>query len=319
MKLGTIRLNGKETVIGRVDDANAVVLAPATMEDLIAAGDQALEDAQKVIDKGTAGEAELIDVTNADWMAPNPRASKILGCAVNNNRLNKVAYRPMKSPMFFTKGRSALTGHNKPIRILARHGRTIPEPEPVVVFKSTAKDVSEDKILDHVFGYTLTNDCTASGIKFGEDSIALNQKPELIFPHHMEWRHRFEDDNYIYFIYHARSKAADTFAAMGPWLTTADEISNPNNMQVKGYIDGEVYADDSTSNYFFSVERVLSEASIWFTMELGDCIHCGTAVKGTDKFPKGNLGVDLRLFNVTDVEIEGLGRMSNPIDADPIE
>jgi 2-keto-4-pentenoate hydratase/2-oxohepta-3-ene-1,7-dioic acid hydratase in catechol pathway len=225
----------------------------------------------------------------------------------------------MKSPMFFTKGRSALTGHNKPIRILARHGRTIPEPEPVVVFKSTAKDVSEDKILDHVFGYTLTNDCTASGIKFGEDSIALNQKPELIFPHHMEWRHRFEDDNYIYFIYHARSKAADTFAAMGPWLTTADEISDPNNMQVKGYIDGEVYADDSTSNYFFSVERVLSEASIWFTMELGDCIHCGTAVKGTDKFPKGNLGVDLRLFNVTDVEIEGLGRMSNPIDADPIE
>jgi len=319
MKLGTIRLNGKETVIGRVDDANAVALAPATMEDLIAGGDQALEDAQKAIDKGAAGEAELIDVTSADWMAPNPRASKILGCAVNNNRLNKVAYRPMKSPMFFTKGRSALTGHNKPIRILARHGRTIPEPEPVVVFNSTAKDVGEDKILDHVFGYTLTNDCTASGIKFGEDSIALNQKPELIFPHHMEWRHRFEDDNYIYFIYHARSKAADTFAAMGPWLTTADEISDPNNMRVKGYIDGELYADDSTSNYFFSVERVLSEASIWFTMELGDCVHCGTAVKGTDKFPKGNLGVDLRLFDVTDVEIEGLGRMSNPIDADPIE
>lgn len=319
MKLGTIRLDGNETVIGRVDDANAVALAPATMEDLIAGGDQALEDAQKLIDKGAAGEAKLIDVTNADWLAPNPRASKILGCAVNNNRLNKVAYRPMKSPMFFTKGRSALTGHNKPIRILARHGRTIPEPEPVVVFKSKAKDVGEDKILDHVFGYTLTNDCTASGIKFGEDSIALNQKPELIFPHHMEWRHRFEDDNYIYFIYHARSKAADTFAAMGPWLTTADEISDPNNMRVKGFIDGELYADDSTSNYFFSVERVLSEASIWFTMELGDCVHCGTAVKGTDKFPKGNLGVDLRLFDVTDVEIEGLGRMSNPIDADPIE
>jgi hypothetical protein len=45
----------------------------------------------------------------------------------------------MKSPMFFTKGRSALTGHNKPIKILTRHGRTIPEPEPVVVFKDTVK------------------------------------------------------------------------------------------------------------------------------------------------------------------------------------
>ncbi len=317
MKLGTIRADGKETVIGRVDDTHAVALAAATMEELINGGDAALEQAQKAIDAGVSGNGKLIELTDADWMAPNPRASKILGCAVNNNRLNKVAYRPMKSPMFFTKARSALTGHMKPIKILTRHGRTIPEPEPVVMFKSEAKDVSEDKILDHVFGYTLTNDCTASGIKFGEDSIALNQKPELIFPHHMEWRHRFENDNYIYFIYHARSKAADTFASMGPWLTTADEISDPNNMRVRGYIDGELYADDSTSNYFFSVERVLSEATIWFTMEPGDCVHCGTAVKGTDKFPKGNLGVDLREYSVTDVEIDGLGRMSNPIEAEP--
>lgn len=318
MKLGTIRVNGKETVIGKVDDDHAVSLQPATMEDLIAGGEAALADAQKAIDAGSAGSAALISLADADWMAPNPKASKIIGCAVNNNHLNKVAYRPMKSPMFFTKGRSALTGHNKPIRILARHGRTIPEPEPVVVFKETIKDVEPDKILDHVFGYTITNDCTASGIKFGEDSIALNQKPDLIFPHHMEWRHRFEDDNYLYFIYHSRSKAADTFAAMGPWITTADEVSDPNNLRVTGLIDGEVYADDTTASYFFKVEEVLAEASIWFTLELGDCIHCGTAVKGTEKHPRGNLGVDMREYSVADIEIEGLGRLSNPIDADPI-
>ena len=319
MKLGTIRLDGKETVIGRVDDSKAVALEPATMEDLIVGGDSALDAARKAVEKGAAGEAELIALDNADWLAPNPRASKILGCAVNNNRLNKVAYRPMKSPMFFCKGRSALTGHKKPIRILTRHGRTIPEPEPVAVFKRTAKNVGEDEILDHVFGYTVTNDCTASGIKFGEDSIALNQKPELIFPHHMEWRHRFEDDNFIYFIYHARSKAADTFAAMGPWLVTADEIDDPNKLTVRGYIDGDVYAEDSTGNYFFSVERVLSEASTWFTMEPGDCVHTGTAVKGTDNFPRGNLGVDLRGYSVTDVEIDGICRLSNPIEAEPYE
>jgi 2-keto-4-pentenoate hydratase/2-oxohepta-3-ene-1,7-dioic acid hydratase in catechol pathway len=317
MKLGTIKIDGKESVIGRVDQDHAVALAPATMEELIAGGEAALADAQKSIDQGHAGSAPLIDLGDADWMAPNPRASKIIGCAVNNNHLNKVAYRPMKSPMFFTKGRSALTGHNKPIRILSRHGRTIPEPEPVVVFKQNAKDVSADKILDYVFGYTITNDCTASGIKFGEDSIALNQKPELIFPHHMEWRHRFENDNYLYFIYHSRSKAADTFAAMGPWITTADEVKDPNNLRVTGYIDGEVYADDTTASYFFPVEAVLAEASIWFTLEAGDCIHCGTAVKGTEKFPRGNLGVDMREFSTDEIEIEGLGRLRNTIDAEP--
>jgi 2-keto-4-pentenoate hydratase/2-oxohepta-3-ene-1,7-dioic acid hydratase in catechol pathway len=104
---------------------------------------------------------------------------------------------------------------------------------------------------------------------------------------------------------------------MGPWITTADEIRDPNNLRVTGYIDGEVYADDSTSSYFFPVEQVLAEASIWFTLELGDCIHCGTAVKGTDKHPRGNLGVDMREYSSAEIEIEGLGRLCNPIDADP--
>jgi 2-keto-4-pentenoate hydratase/2-oxohepta-3-ene-1,7-dioic acid hydratase in catechol pathway len=316
MKLGTIIHNGAETVIARVEDDQAVALDFTDMETLIAGGDASLDCAAAAIDSAQSGALELIDISNADWLAPNPKASKILGCAVNNNRLNKVAYRPMKSPMFFTKGRSALTGHNKPIKILARHGRTIPEPEPVAVFGRTCKDVEPENILDYIFGYTMTNDCTASGIKFGEDSIALNQKPELIHPHHMEWRHRFEDDNYLYFIYHARSKAADTFAAMGPWLTTKDEVPNPNKLHIKGYVDGEVYADDSTENYFFTVEEVLAEATIWFTMELGDCIHTGTAVKGTEKHPKGNLGTNLSEYKVTDVEIDGLGRLSNPIDSE---
>lgn len=317
MKLGTIRLDGRETVIGRVTDEHAVALAPATMEDLILAGEAALEAAEKAIDDGKAGSLPLVELSGADWMAPNPKASKIIGCAVNNNNLNKTAHRPMKSPMFFMKGRSALTGHGKPIRILARHGRTIPEPEPVAIFKRIAKDVAEDEILDHVFGYTVTNDCTASGIKFGEDSIALRQDEGLIFPHHMEWRHRFEDDNYLYFIYHARSKAADTFAAMGPWITTADEIEDPNQFRIRGYVDRELYADDYASNYFFTVERVLAEAATWFTMEPGDCVHTGTAVKGTQQFPQGNLGIDLREYSVTDVEIDGLCRLSNPIEAEP--
>ncbi len=317
MKLGTIRLDGRETVIGRVTDEHAVALAPASMEDLILAGETALEAAEKAIDDGKAGRSPLIGLDGADWMAPNPQASKIIGCAVNNNNLNKTAHRPMKSPMFFMKGRSALTGHGKPIRILARHGRTIPEPEPVAVFGSTAKDVTEDDILDHVFGYTVTNDCTASGIKFSEDSIALRQDEGLIFPHHMEWRHRFEGDNYLYFIYHARSKAADTFAAMGPWITTADEIEDPNRFHIRGYADGELYADDYASNYFFTVQQVLAEAATWFTMEPGDCVHTGTAVKGTQRFPQGNLGIDLREYSVTDVEIDGLCRLSNPIEAEP--
>ena len=106
---------------------------------------------------------------------------------------------------------------------------------------------------------------------------------------------------------------------MGPWITTADEVADPNQLRIRGYIDGDLYADDSTSNYFFPVERVLSEATTWFTMEPGDCIHTGTAVKGTEAYPRGNLGIDLRDHKVTDVDVDGLGRLSNPIDAEPAE
>lgn len=315
MKLGTIRHAGKPTVIARVEGDTAVAVPVADMEELILAGNAGLDRAAGAIEAARAGRAPTIDVSLADWMAPNPKASKILGCAVNNNELNQRAYRPMKSPMFFTKGRSALTGHRKPIVLLPRHGRSIPEPEPVVVFGKMAKDVPEERILEHVFGYTLTNDVTASGIKFGEDSIALNMDPKFTAPHHFAWRERFgEKDNYLYFIYHARSKAADTFAAMGPWLTTKDEVPDPNNLMIRGYVDGDMYCEDSTANYFFSVERVLHEANLWFTMEPGDCVHTGTAAKGTPRHPKGNIGTFLSEYKNTEVEVDGLGRLFNTIE-----
>jgi 2-keto-4-pentenoate hydratase/2-oxohepta-3-ene-1,7-dioic acid hydratase in catechol pathway len=316
MKLGTIRHDGRPTVVARVTDDRAVALPYQWMEDLIEAGRAGLEAAASALDQAQRGARAVIDLTAADWMAPNPRPSKILGCAVNNNELNRKAYKPMTAPMFFIKGRSALTGHNKTIDLLPEHGQSIPEPEPVVIFGKRVRNVQTEQALDCIFGYTLTNDVTASGVKFGQDAIALKQTPELLKPHHTAWRQKFGDeDTYLYFIYHAKSKAADTFAAMGPWLTTKDEIQNPNDLRIRGYIDGECYADDSTTNYFFSIERVIAEATKWFTMEPGDCVHTGTGSKGTAKFPHGNIGTFLNRYDgkLTDVEIERLGRLSNRI------
>lgn len=311
-------LDGRPTVIARVEEDKAVVLSYPWMEDLIEAGNAGLDTAADAIAQAQAGKLPVIGLdSNTDWMAPNPKPSKILGCAVNNINLNKKAYKPMTAPMFFIKGRSALTGHNKTIDILKDHGQSIPEPEPVVVFSKKAKNIDPADALDYIFGYTLTNDVTASGVKFSQDAIALKQTPDLIKPHHMAWRERMgEEDTYLYFIYHAKSKGADTFAAMGPWLTTKDEIPNPNKLGMRGYIDGECYADDSTENYFFTVERVIAEATKWFTMELGDCIHTGTASKGTEKHPRGNVGTYLGLYDgkLTDVEVDGLGRLSNQIN-----
>lgn len=316
MKLSTIRVNGHPTVIARVTDEHAVALEFPWMEDLIEAGNSGLDAAAAAIDAARKGSRAVLSLAGADWLAPNPRPSKILGCAVNNNNLNEKAFKPMTAPMFFMKARSALTGHLKPIEILKDHGQSIPEPEPVVVLGKLAKNISADRALDYVFGYTLTNDITASGVKFSQDAIALKQTKDIVKPHHTAWREKFgEDDTYLYFVYHTKSKAADTFAAMGPWLTTRDEVPDPNRLRIRGYIDGECYTDDSTANYFFPVERVIAEAAKWFTLEPGDCIHTGTASKGTAKHPKGNIGTYLAAYDgkLTDVEVEGLGRLTNRI------
>jgi len=85
MKLGTIRLNGKPTVIARVHGDIAVAVDVVDMEDLILSGNAGLDRAANAIEAARTGRASTIDVSAADWMAPNPKASKILGCAVNNS------------------------------------------------------------------------------------------------------------------------------------------------------------------------------------------------------------------------------------------
>nr|WP_246573967.1 fumarylacetoacetate hydrolase family protein [Chelatococcus asaccharovorans] len=229
--------------------------------------------------------------------------------------IRKAAHRDPGVPNFFLKAPSCLTGHNKPVIIEEHYGETIPELELAAVIGRRARKISVEEARSAIFGYTIVNDVTSHGLKFGLDSIATTREPDLIRPHHLGWRNRHgDDDRDVYFVYHTRSKASDTFGPMGPWLTTADEVADPNNLTVKGWLDGEPFAVDSTASYRFKVEEVVAEASAYFTLEPGDVICFGTSAKGVGKFPNGHRSVNMhKLTGVMDVEIDGLGRLSNPI------
>ena len=101
---------------------------------------------------------------------------------------------------------------------------------------------------------------------------------------------------------------------MGPWLTTSDEVPNPNNLNVVGYLDDEIFTEDHTCNYRFSVEKCISEASKYFTLEAGDLISFGTTGKGAGRFPRGHksllLGEETGSIHIS---IDNLGTLSNPI------
>ena len=322
MKLGTINHQGRPALVAMKDDG-VVLLSelygsaglgtpPATMNDLIEGGEAELSKARQAVERGNA---TPLDEAGIDWLPPQTRPSKVLGVAFNNMGIRKSAHKDPGVPNFFLKAPSCLTGHGKPVIMEEHYGETIPELELAAVLGKRCKNVSVEEARDAVFGYTITNDVTSHGLKFGLDSIATTREPDLIRPHHLAWRNSHgEDDRDVYFVYHTRSKATDTFGPIGPWLTTADEVADPNALEVKGWFDGEPFAVDSTSSYRFKVEEVIAEASRYFTLEPGDVICFGTSAKGVGKFPNGHRSVNMhKLSGVIDIEIEGLGRLSNPV------
>lgn len=322
MKLGTINHNGRPALVA--NQQGSVVLlkdlyasaglgdAPSSMNDLIEGGTEELARARKAIE---TGKAEAIEEAGIDWLPPQTRPSKILGVAFNNMGIRKSAHRDPGVPNFFLKAPSCLTGHGKPVLIEEHYGETIPELELAAVIGKRCKKVTVEEARDAIFGYTIVNDVTSHGLKFGYDSIATTREPDLIRPHHLAWRNLHgENDRDVYFVYHTRSKASDTFGPIGPWITTADDVADPNNLEVKGWFEGEPFAIDSTSSYRFKVEEVVAEASQYFTLEPGDVICFGTSAKGVGNFPNGHRSVNMhKLSGVIDIEIEGLGRLSNPV------
>jgi 2-keto-4-pentenoate hydratase/2-oxohepta-3-ene-1,7-dioic acid hydratase in catechol pathway len=326
MKLATIQRNGEPCVALRMGDESLIELSQAYR---LANQSDPPRSVLQIIEQGLlpavrtafaaasaqAGQIPLIKLSDVEWLPPVTRPSKILGVAFNNNELTKIAHVLPKAPMYFLKPPSALTGHNKPIVLQQNYGYTIPELEVAAVIGKRCSHISADQALQHVFGYSIIDDVTSSGLKFSLDSIAIDMNPERVRPHHVAWRRRRgPDDNELYFTYHTRSKGSDTFGPMGPWLTTADEIPNPNQLEVKGWVNGELFAVDSTANYNFTIENVIADASQYFTLEPGDIIHFGTSGRGHGRFKAGHLSVNLyEEDGPIEIEISGLGRLSNPI------
>jgi len=256
-----------------------------------------------------------LDRAAVQWQPPLTRPSKILGVAFNNRRLMEQAHRDPGVPNFFLKPPSALQAHGKPIRVNPSWGAVIPEPEICAVIGKRCKDIGIDEALDVVFGFAIHNDVTSHGLKFGKDSIAVTYDPDMALPEFFEWRHRHgSDDRDMYYVYHTRSKGTDTFAPMGPWITTRDEVEDPDSLTVVADIDGEVFATDSTANYRFSVAECIAEASRYFTLEAGDIVSFGTTAKGHGRFRRGHKSVLLgETSGVIGISASPLGRLENPV------
>jgi acylpyruvate hydrolase len=189
-------------------------------------------------------------------------------------------------PVAFSKFPSTLIGHRESI-VYPRHTAQLDyEAELCVVVGKRCKDVAESAVDDVIAGYTIANDVSMRDIQFAEMRRGL-----LLL-----------------------GKNLDTAAPMGPYLVTSDEIPDPQDVQIKCWVNGELRQDDSTANMTFSVRQLVSYFSR-MTLEPGDIIATGTPA-GVGIFWKPPEAALLRIGDVIDIEIKPIGRLSNTVIAD---
>lgn len=207
--------------------------------------------------------------------SPLQRPSKIICIGLNyaDHARETNAAIPAE-PIVFFKSTSALVGPNDDLVIPRNSQKTDWEVELVVVIGKKASYVEEKDALDYVAGYCLHND-------YSERAFQIERGGQWV-----------------------KGKSCDTFAPLGPWLATKDEIADVNNLRLWLTVNGQKMQDGNTSNFIFNVPFVVSYLSQFMTLLPGDIISTGT--------PAGvGLGMNPQVFlkagDVIELGIDGLG------------
>ena len=179
--------------------------------------------------------------------APLVRPSKII--CVGLNYAQHAAESGMnvpEEPVLFLKASSAIVGPYDPIVIPKGSLKTDWEVELAVVIGKKATYVEEKNALNHVAGYVLHNDVS-------EREFQLERSGQWV-----------------------KGKSCDTFAPIGPFIASKDEIDNPNNLNLWLKLNGEIMQNSSTSDFIFNIQYVVSYISQFMTLLPGDVISTGT-------------------------------------------
>jgi len=259
-----------------------------SMLELIDSGRESLHNLRKIISQ--ANPDQWLPVSQVELISPIPRPRQNIMC-LGWNYIEHVeetsgkeleAPKLPKYPIIFTKAASSMNGPYADIPVdLEVSDKMDWEVELAVIIGKTAEKVSRDSALDYVFGYSIINDVSARDI----------QK-----------RHK------QFFV----GKSFTGACPMGPWIVTSDEIADPQNLNLSSRVNGESKQDSNTKYQIFDVASVIETLSKGMTLEPGDIIATGT--------PSGvgyvrNPPEYLMPGDVVECEIEGIGKISNPIVA----
>ncbi len=216
---------------------------------------------------------------------PIGRPSKLICIGLNyRDHAAESGMQPPAEPVVFFKATTALTGPNDGLVIPHGSVKTDWEVELAIVIGATARRVTLDDAMSHVAGYLLHND-------YSERAWQLERGGQWV-----------------------KGKSADTFAPLGPWLVTPDEIADPHNLRLWLTVNGVRKQDGNTSSLIFNLPFLVHYLSHFMTLLPGDVISTGTPAGVGLGFKPPHY---LKPGDVVELGIDGLGIQSQTAAASP--
>ncbi|MFC8226377.1 fumarylacetoacetate hydrolase family protein [Streptomyces sp. NPDC057287] len=278
MKISRIRHQGR---------VFAARVAGDTVHPLVAEEDRFMADAVRdLIADGTAHDALSasapgVPLAEVEVLSPLAAPQKIVCIGLNYaDHIRETGLDTPKVPLAFVKTAHCLTGPTSDVHVPRGATEQLDwEAELAVVIGRTARHVDADRALEHVFGYTVANDVSARDAQFSD----------------VQW---------------FRGKNFDDFCPLGPWIVTADEIADPQDLAISAKVNGATVQDSSTKEMIFGVAETVAYLSRYMTLHPGDVIATGT--------PHGvGMGRTPQLWladgDVVEVEVENVGRLRNTV------
>ncbi|QBQ41814.1 FAA hydrolase family protein [Sphingobacterium psychroaquaticum] len=245
MKLIRFGTFGKEKIGVQIDDVNYDVSALGVDYNEQFFEEGGLERLQAFVAEN-AGKLPVVPA-GTRLGAPFARPSKIVCIGLNyKDHAAETGAKIPEEPIIFMKSTTALVGPNDQVVIPKNSQKTDWEVEFGIVIGKKASYVTEAEALDYVAGYVLHNDVSEREFQIERGGT---------------WD---------------KGKGCDTFAPMGPFMATADEIPDINNVRLWLKVNGKMYQDGNTSNLIFSVPHIVSYVSQFMTLLPGDVISTGT-------------------------------------------
>jgi 2-keto-4-pentenoate hydratase/2-oxohepta-3-ene-1,7-dioic acid hydratase in catechol pathway len=289
VKLATLQTDQGSHVVAVVDStegARYVDLAsiderlPRSLKALLRQ-DGGLDRAASAVENRTT-EGPFVD---GQLAAPIPRPDKVICIGLNyRDHAIESGMDIPSEPVCFSKFSHTVIGPEAAIQIPSAANQVDYEAELVVVIGRRCKNVSESDARQHVAGYMNGHDVSARDWQIGKPGG--------------QW---------------LLGKTADTFAPTGPYLVTADEVADPHQLAIQLRLNGQTMQDSNTREFIFNVDHLIAYLSQLITLEPGDLIFTGTPPGvGMARKPQ----VFLKPGDRVEVEIEGLGVLSNPVEAE---